>query len=72
MPVGAQAAGKRVDIVRAFNDAQFATSAAGIETMTNVISNGVINDPGLTKAANAWPVCMARSGYDSVQPDSST
>jgi hypothetical protein len=70
MPAGAQAAaGKCFNIVQAFNNAQFATSTAGIETMNNVISNDVINDPDLTRAAQAWSACMARNGYASVQPD---
>jgi hypothetical protein len=69
LPPGAQAAaGKCVNIVQAFNNAQFATSTAGIETMNNVISNDVIADPDLTRAANAWSACMARNGYDSAQP----
>jgi hypothetical protein len=69
MPAGAQAAaGKCVNIVQAFNNAQFATSTAGIETMNNVISNDVINDPDLIRAAHAWSACMARNGYDSAQP----
>jgi len=71
MPAGAQtAAGKCFNIVQAFNNAQFATATAGIETMNNDISNDVINDPDLTKAQQAWSACMARNGYDSVQPNS--
>ena len=71
MPAGAQAAaGKCFNVVAAFNDAQFATSTAGIETMNNDISNDVINDPDLTKAQQVWSACMARNGYDSVQPNS--
>jgi hypothetical protein len=37
--------------------------------MNNVISNDVISDPGLTRAAQAWSACMARNGYDSAQPN---
>jgi hypothetical protein len=70
MPVAAQdAANKCFNIVLAFNSAQFATSTAGIETMNNDISNDVINDPDLIKAQHAWTACMARNGYDTVQPD---
>jgi hypothetical protein len=68
---GAQAAaGKCFNIVQAFNNAQFATATAIIETLNNDISNDVINDPDLTRAQQAWSACMARNGYDSVQPDS--
>jgi hypothetical protein len=68
MPAGAAAAGgKCLNIVEAFNNAQFATSTAGIETMNNDISDDVINDPDLIKAQHAWSACMARNGYDAVQ-----
>jgi hypothetical protein len=70
MPAQAQAAaGKCLNIVQDFNNAQFATSTAGIETMNNDISNDVINDPDLIRAQHAWSACMARNGYDTVQPD---
>jgi hypothetical protein len=69
MPAQAQAAaGKCLNIVQDFNSAQFATSTAGIETMNNDISDDVINDPDLIKAQHAWSACMARNGYDTVQP----
>ena len=68
MPAGAQAAaGKCINVVQDFNNAQFATSTAGIETMNDDISDDVINDPDLTKAQHAWTSCMARNGYDGVQ-----
>jgi len=70
MPAGAQAAtGKCFNIVQAFNNAQFATSTAGIETMNNVISDDVVNDPDLTRAQQAWSACMARNGYAATQPN---
>jgi hypothetical protein len=70
MPAGAQAAvGKCFNIVQVFNNAQFATSTAGIETMNNVISDDVINDPDLTRAQRAWSACMARNGYAATQPN---
>ena len=70
MPAGAQAAaGKCLNIVMDFNNAQFATSTAGVEAMNDDIGNDVINDPDLTRAQNAWTACMARNGYDSVQPN---
>jgi hypothetical protein len=68
MPAAAQdAAGKCFNIVEAFNNAQFATSTAGIETMNDDISDDVVNDPDLIKAQQAWAACMARNGYDTVQ-----
>jgi hypothetical protein len=70
MPAQAQtAAGKCLNIVQDFNNAQFAGSTAGIETMNDDISDDVINDPDLIKAQHAWSACMARNGYDTVQPD---
>jgi hypothetical protein len=71
MPAGAQsAAGKCANIIAEFNDAQFVTSLAGIETMNNDISNDVVQDPGFTRATKAWAACMARNGYNSADPDS--
>ncbi|HTZ22897.1 MAG TPA: hypothetical protein VMC83_02790 [Streptosporangiaceae bacterium] len=68
MPAQAQAAaGKCLNIVQDFNNAQFATSTAGIETMNDDISDDVVNDPDLRKAQHAWTACMARNGYDGVQ-----
>jgi hypothetical protein len=68
LPAAAQdAADKCLNIVAAFNNAQFATSTAGIETMNNDIGDDVINDPDLIKAQRAWTACMARNGYDTVQ-----
>jgi hypothetical protein len=52
-----------------FNDAQFATSMAGIETMNDVISTDVIQDPDFKKATKAWSACMARNGYTSSDAD---
>jgi hypothetical protein len=70
MPAGAQAAaGKCANIIAEFNDAQFVTSLAGIETMNNDISNDVVQDPAFTRATNAWTACMARNGYSSADPN---
>jgi hypothetical protein len=67
---GAQAAaGKCFNIVQAFNNAQFVTSAAVIETLNNDIGADVTTDPDLTQAQQAWSACMARNGYDAVQPN---
>jgi hypothetical protein len=71
MPAGAQAAaGKCANIIAEFNDAQFVTSLAGIETMNNDISNDAVEDPDFTRAAKAWTACMARNGYNSADPGS--
>ena len=70
LPAGAQAAaGRCLNIVDNFNNAQFATSTAGIEAMNDDISDDVINDPDLANAQRAWSACMARNGYDTAQPD---
>jgi hypothetical protein len=70
MPAGAQAAaGKCANIIAEFNDAQFVTSLAGIETMNNDISNDVVQDPDFTRATKAWTACMARNGYNSTDPN---
>lgn len=74
IPAGLQAglqaaAGKCANIVSAFNDAQFATSTAIIETLNNDIGDDVVTDPDLTKAQQDWSACMARNGYDSAQPN---
>jgi hypothetical protein len=67
LPAAAQAAaGKCANIVLEFNDAQFATSMAGIETMNDVISTDVIQDPDFKNATKAWSACMARNGYNSA------
>jgi hypothetical protein len=70
MPAGAQAAAdKCFNIVMAFNDAQFVTSLAGIETMNNEISNDVVADTDFKKAGTAWSACMARNGYTAPDAD---
>jgi hypothetical protein len=71
LPAAVQAAaGKCFNIVEVFNDAQFATSLAGIETMNNEISNDVVADPDFKDATKAWSACMARNGY--TTPDADT
>ena len=70
LPAGAQAAaGKCLNIVADFNNAQFATSMAGIETMNDDISTDVVQDPDFKKATKAWSACMARNGYSSADAD---
>jgi hypothetical protein len=70
LPAGAQAAaGKCANIVAEFNDAQFATSMAGIETMNDVISTDAVQDPEFKNAMKAWSACMARNGYTSSDAD---
>jgi hypothetical protein len=66
LPAAAQAAANKcANIVAEFNDAQFATSLAGIETMNNVISTDVVQDPDFKNATKAWSACMTRNGYAS-------
>jgi hypothetical protein len=70
LPSGAQAAaGKCFNVVEAFNNAQFATSLAGIETMNNDLSNDVVQDPDFKQATMAWSACMARNGYSAPGAD---
>jgi hypothetical protein len=64
------AEGKCFNIVQTFNNAQFVTSTALIETLDNDIGNDVVNDPDLRKAQTAWTACMARNGYGSAQVNS--
>src|SRR5258706_7359413 len=61
LPAAAQAAANQcANIVAEVNDAQFATSMAGIETMNDVISTDVVQDPDFKKATKVWSACMAR------------
>ncbi len=70
LPAGAQAAaGKCLNIVTDFNNAQFATSLAGVETMNNEISTDVVTDPDFRRAMTAWSACMARNGYTTADAD---
>ncbi len=69
LPAGPQAAaGKCLNIVADFNDAQFAGSMAGIETMNDDISTDVVQDADFKQATKAWSACMARHGYSSPDP----
>jgi hypothetical protein len=70
LPAGAQAAaGQCSNIVEAFTNAQFVTSTAVIETLNDDIGADVNTNPDLTQAQQAWSACMARNGYDAVQPN---
>ena len=70
LPAGAQAAGgKCLNIVADFNNAQFAHSMAGIETMNDDLSTDVVQDPDFKKATRAWSACMIRNGYRSSDAD---
>ena len=70
LPAAAQAAaGKCLNIVMDFNNAQFAHSMAGVETMNDDISNDVVQDPDVKKAQKAWSACMAKNGYTAPDPD---
>ena len=64
MPAGAQAAaGKCLNILENFNDAQFAHSMAIIETLNNDIGNAEVADGSIKKAMANWSACMAKDGY---------
>jgi hypothetical protein len=70
LPAGARAAANKcANIIAEFNDAQFATSMAGIETMNDVISTDAVQDPEFKNAMKAWSACMARNGYTSSDAD---
>jgi hypothetical protein len=69
LPAGAQAAaGKCLNIVDDFDNAQFATSMAGMVTMSDDIYNDVGQDPDVKNATKAWSACMARNGYPAADP----
>ncbi len=64
MPAGAQAAaGKCLNILENFNDAQFTHSMAIIETLNNDIGNAEVADGSIKKAMANWSACMAKDGY---------
>ena len=70
LPTAAQAAaGKCLNIVMVFNNAQFAHALAGVETMNDDISTDVVQDPDLKQAQKAWSACMAKNGYTAPDPD---
>jgi hypothetical protein len=69
LPTGAQAASaKCANIVNYFDSAQWATSLAGIQTMSNAMLNDVTQDPTFKNATKAWSACMARNGYPAADP----
>jgi hypothetical protein len=70
-PAGEQAAaGKCANIIMDFNNAQFAGSMAGIESLNNLISDDVFHDATIKKATTVWSACMARNGYTESDPNS--
>ena len=70
LPMAVQEAGNKCsNIVLDFNNHEFATSLAGIETMNNEISTDVIQDAEFKKATTAWSKCMARNGYTTADAD---
>ena len=70
LPAAAQAAaGKCLNILGNFNNAQFAHSMAIIETLNNYISTDVITDGAFKAAMRNWSACMARNGYRSSDAD---
>ena len=70
LPAGAQAAaGKCLNILANFNNAQFAHSMAIIETLNNYISTDVIQDGEFKRAMRDWSACMAKNGFSSSDAD---
>jgi hypothetical protein len=70
LPTGAQAAaGKCLNILENFNNAQFTHSMAIIETLNNYISTDVIQDGEFKTATRAWSACMAKNGFSSSDAD---
>ena len=64
MPAGAQAAaGKCLNILENFNNAQLAHSMAIIETLNNDIGNDEVADGSIKKAMANWSACMTTEGY---------
>jgi hypothetical protein len=64
LPAAAQAAaGKCLNILQNFNNAQFVHSMAIIETLNNDIGNDEVTDPSIKKAMAHWSACMATEGY---------
>ena len=69
-PIAVQEAGNKcANIILDFNDHEFSTSLAGIETMNNEISTDVIQDAEFKKATAAWSKCMAKNGYTASDPN---
>ncbi len=69
-PAGAQAAaGKCLNILENFNNAQFAHSMAIIETLNNDIGNAEVADGSIKKAMANWSACMAKDGYSTSNAD---
>ncbi|HET7014832.1 MAG TPA: hypothetical protein VFI65_13025 [Streptosporangiaceae bacterium] len=70
LPLAVQEAGNKcANIILDFNDREFSTSLAGIETMNNEISTDVIQDAAFKKATTAWSKCMAKNGYTASDPN---
>jgi hypothetical protein len=70
LPAGARAAaGKCLNIVANFNNAQFVHSMAIIETLNNDISTDVVQDGEFKKAMRNWSACMAKQGFSSSDAD---
>jgi hypothetical protein len=61
--------GKCFTIVAFFQDAQSATSLAGINTLSNDLANDMARDPDVQDATKAWAACMARNGYTAPDPN---
>jgi hypothetical protein len=70
LPTAVQEAGvKCLNIIADFNNHEFSTSLAGIETMNNEISTDVVQDAEFKSATRAWSKCMAKNGYTTPDPN---
>jgi hypothetical protein len=70
LPASATAAwGKCFTIVAFFQNAQSATSLAGINTLSNDLANDMARDRDVKDATKAWAACMARNGYTAPDPN---
>jgi hypothetical protein len=70
LPAGATAAwGKCFTIVAFFQNAQFATTLADVNTMSNDLANDVAKDRDVTSATKDWSACIARNGYAAPDPN---
>jgi hypothetical protein len=70
LPTAVQEAGvKCLNIIADFNNHEFSTALAGIETMNDEISTDVVQDAEFKNATRAWSKCMAKNGYTTPDPN---
>jgi hypothetical protein len=69
VPAAEQAAGNKCGtIMQDFSNATQAGALAGINTLSNDITNDVAHNPAVRNATRAWSACMAKNGYSFDQP----